>query len=123
MDDEIAPWSCVVVSTTADYLPGSTLDPSVHEVCKVDANLRDLPKRQKKQFKWTSAKTRKYEMVEFDLRVIIGAASLRFQIHGKEEGGKVISEPHPEVSVVFQEHQQGVEEIRQRALPFVSKKQ
>lgn len=66
-----------------EYLPNDLTSKTVKTLCIVEADLRFIDRISKNAHWWQLGQ--KYELAEFDLRLIAGSADLRFQLwhHGR----------------------------------------
>jgi hypothetical protein len=103
----------MVMSTLpASELPRSLKKEGSRSVCAVESVLSDRDMKRKNRHWYNFGP--QYYRAEFDMRVIVGAADLKFEMLGKDG---VVSKPHNEVDVqwtnVTQEKrpQEEVEEI------------
>lgn len=78
------PWRAQFVISTAlrDRLPQDLTSDNVRTLCIVEADLRHIERITKNGHWWQLGQ--KYELAEFDLRLVAGSADLRFQLwnHG-----------------------------------------
>jgi hypothetical protein len=90
------PWRARVLMSTlpVSELPRSLKKEGSHSVCSVESVLshRDMKKKNRHWYNFGP----KYYRAEFDVRVIIGAADLKFEMVGKDG---VVSMPHDQIEV------------------------
>lgn len=74
------PWRAqfVISAEKRDRLPTNLTATTVRTLCIVEADLRFIDKVAKNAHWWQLGE--KYELAEFDLRLIAGAADLKFQL-------------------------------------------
>ena len=79
------PWRAQFVLSTEkkEHLPNDLTSQNVRTLCIVEADLRFIDRISKNAHWWQLGQ--KYELAEFDLRLIAGSADLRFQLwnHGR----------------------------------------
>lgn len=106
------PWRTQIVRSS---LPPKDLPPSMHRdgwraVCQVEAGLNTRDMKLKNRH-WYNCKP-KYWLADFDVKVIVGSADLRFEMSGKDG---VISKTHEQIAVQWAAVAQQAAQMAQRA--------
>ena len=100
--EETIPWKTHIVTSSAprDQLPISTTDDGVMVVCAVESNLRNkLVDMKRKNRHWYNI-GHPYVRVRFCVRMILGAADLKFQLQSNDR--KVLSHDHDAIQVIWE---------------------
>lgn len=86
VDRENEPWRCQIVMSTlpAKQLPRSLKQKGAVEVCQLEASLKREDMKRKNS-RWYNL-SREYWLADFDIRILIGPADLRFQLVGAGGG-------------------------------------
>jgi len=86
----------VVMSTVpSEHLPRSMKHDGAKTLCDVESVLNDVDMKLKNRHWYNRGE--KYVRAEFDVKVILGAADLKFQLWSK--GGKVCSRDHDAIEI------------------------
>ncbi|RDW72344.1 Hsp70 family protein [Aspergillus mulundensis] len=87
--DEASPWKAHIVSSLrrAESLARSVADPGVERVCSLDISTEDV-ERKVKNGKWYNVRPR-YCRATFEVRVVVGAADLSFQLWSRDRRVRV----------------------------------
>src|SRR5947209_4573352 len=90
------PWRAQFVISTErrEHLPTDLTGTKVKTLCIVEADLRYVDRITKNGHWWQLGQ--RYELVEFDLRLIAGSADLRFQLWSN---GRLISDGNASIGV------------------------
>ena len=93
-------WQTFIVMSTADRksLPTNIDQADVSELCTLSSSLRLVPLKMKNRH-WYNAGA-EYLRADFDLKVVFGAADIKFQLLTKS--GKVISDSHNNIEVKWE---------------------
>lgn len=93
-------WPAQIVKSgmKASRLPQSMARGGVEEVCRIEAKFDDKS-RTLKNHQWYKL-GHQYSLADFEVRVIIGPADLKFQMVTKE--GEALSEDHQEIEVTWE---------------------
>ncbi len=95
--DESKSWKIQVVMSTvpSEHLPRSMKHDGAKTLCDVESVLNDVDMKLKNRHWYNRGE--KYVRAEFDVKVILGAADLKFQLWSK--GGKVCSRDHDAIEI------------------------
>lgn len=99
--EETNPWKTHIVSSSAprDQLPTSMAEDGVKVVCGVESNLRNkIVDMKLKNRHWYSI-GHPYVRVKFCVRVVLGAADLKFQLQSNDR--KLLSNDHDAIRVTW----------------------
>ena len=108
--EETNPWKTHIVTSSApgDQLPTSMAEDGVNVVCGVESNLRNkIVDMKLKNGHWYSV-GQPYVRVKFCVRVILGAADLKFQLQSNDH--KVLSHDHDAIQVTWEAPEQSSSE-------------
>jgi hypothetical protein len=107
--DGLKPWKAQIVTSSlpADQLPQSMTRGGAKLECAVESALGDVEMKLKNRH-WYNLGD-KYVRAKFDVKVILGAADLKFQLWSK--GGRIISRDHDVISVRWDPPREVVEDV------------
>ena len=95
-------WQTHVVMSTvpSDQLPSSLNQDGARRLCDVESVLKDRGVEMKLKNRHWYQRGEKYLRAKFDIKVILGAADLKFQLQSKTKD--VLSKDHDEIQVKWE---------------------
>ena len=95
-------WQTHVVMSTvpSDQLPSSLNQDGARRLCDVESVLKDRGVEMKLKNRHWYQRGEKYLRAKFDIKVILGAADLKFQLQSKTKD--ILSKDHDEIQVKWE---------------------
>lgn len=95
-------WQTHVVMSTvpSDQLPSSLNQDGARRLCDVESVLKDRGVEMKLKNRHWYQRGEKYLRAKFDIKVILGAADLKFQLQSKTKD--ILSKEHDEIQVKWE---------------------